>query len=206
MKKNKQSVVKLTVTSALLAITILLQALSGFFINPMTGAPLALSLIPIAVGAILYGCYYGAFLGFCWSVFILISGQASYYMAMSIVGTIITVIGKGTLAGIGAALVYKVLKNKNYVVAIIVASIVAPIINSLVYRVGLVLFFEEYFFGKADAANVSPITYFMKAFLAWGFVFEVGLSTVFSPAIVRVCDVCFLKLGIEKPKKEFSKQ
>lgn len=197
---RREKTLKLTVTASLMAITIVLQALSGFFINPATGSPLALSLIPIAVGAIIYGVSCGAFLGLGWSVFILVSGQASYYMAMSVIGTIITVVGKGVLAGIVTALVYKALRKHNYVVAIIVASIVTPIINSLVYRLGLVTFFHDYFFGKVGDKN--PIAYFMGAFITGGFFIEVGISTVLSPVIVRICDVCFAKLGI----KNYSKQ
>lgn len=196
MRKNKQKVVKLTVTATLLAITIVLQAIGGLFVIPITGTSPALSLIPIAVGAIIYGPSCGGLLGLGWSIFILVSGQASFYMGMNAIGTVITVIAKGTLAGIGTAYVFKILKNKNYVVAVILASIVTPIINSLVYRIGLVTFFQEYFFGKADASGENPIIYFMKAFIAGGFFLEVGISAFFSPVIVRICDICFHKLGI----------
>lgn len=201
MKKRKQNVVRLTVTASLLAITIVLQAIAGFIVIPVTNTSPALALIPIAVGAIIYGPSCGALLGLGWSLFILVSGQASGYMAMNFIGTIITVVGKGTLAGLGSAYVYKLLKEKNYVVAIIVASIVTPLINSLVYRIGLITFFQDYFLGKASSAGVHPVTYFMQAFIAGGFFLEVGISTVFSPVIVRICDICFAKLGIPVESK-----
>lgn len=195
MKQNKQKVIKLTVTSVLLAITIILQAIGGFFVIPITGTSPALSLIPIAVGAILFGPSCGAILGLGWSVFILVSGQASYYMGMNAVGTVITVIAKGTLAGLTSAYAFKVLKNKSYILAIVIASILTPIVNSLVYRICLVIFFSDYFFGKAGEEN--PVVYFMKAFFAGGFFLEVGISAIFSPGIVRICDISFSKLGID---------
>ena len=196
MKKRKQDVLKVTVTATLLAITIVLQAFASFIVIPVTNTSPALSLIPIAVGAILYGPSCGALLGFGWSAFILVSGQASSYLAMNVFGTIVTVLGKGTLAGIGSGYVFKLLKDKNYVVTIVLASIVTPLINSLVYRIGLVVFFQDYFFGKATASGLHPVAYFMQAFIAGGFFLEVGISTVFSPIVVRICDICFSKLGI----------
>ncbi len=202
MKKRKQSVVRLTVTASLLAITIILQAIASFIVIPVTNTSPALSLIPIAVGAIIYGPSCGFILGLGWSIFILVSGQASGYVAMNAIGTIITVVGKGTLAGLGSAYVYQLLKEKNYVVAIILASIVTPLINSLVYRVCLVVFFQDYFFGQATDAGVHPITYFMQAFIAGGFFLEVGISTIFSPVVVRICDICFAKLGIPVNSKK----
>ena len=199
--KNSQKIIKLTVTAILLAITIVLQAIAGFIVIPVTNTSPALALIPIAVGAIIYGPSCGALLGFGWSIFILLSGQASGYMAMNLIGTIITVIAKGTLAGLVSGLMYKLLKGKNYIVAIVAASIVTPLVNSLVYRTGLVVFFYDYFFGKADSLGVSPVSYFMKAFITGGFFLEVGISTFFSPIVVRICDICFMKLGIEKQIK-----
>ena len=199
---NSQKIIRLTVTAILLAITIVLQAIAGFIVIPVTNTSPALSLIPIAVGAIIYGPSCGALLGLGWSLFILVSGQASGYMAMNLIGTIITVIGKGTLAGLGSGFVYKLLKEKNYVVAIIAAAIVTPLINSLVYRIGLVVFFSDYFFGKASSSGMNPVAYFMKAFIAGGFFLEVGISTVFSPIVVRICDICFSKLGIPTTSKK----
>ena len=198
--KRREKTLKLTVTASLMSITIVLQALAGFIVIPVTNTSPALALIPIAVGAIIYGVSCGSFLGFGWSVFILISGQASSYLAMNVLGTIITVVGKGMLAGVGSALVYKALRKHNYVVAIVAASIITPLINSLVYRLGLVTFFHDYFFGKAGDKN--PVAYFMGAFVTVGFFLEVGISTVFSPIVVRICDICFAKLGIQTHSKQ----
>jgi uncharacterized membrane protein len=197
MSRKKQTV-KLTVIAILLAIAILLQAMASLIVFPITNSSPALSFIPIVVGAILYGPGVGALLGFVWSGFILVSGQASYYMGMNAIGTVITVIAKGTFAGLVSGLVYKGLKNKNKVVAIIIASIVAPLVNSLLYRVGLVTFFREYFFGKANDKGLSPIAYFVVAFTSASFFLEVGLSAIFSPIVARICNIATNMLGLEQ--------
>lgn len=200
MKKNKQYILKMSVTAILMAITVVLQALASGFVMPITNTPVALALIPIAVGAIIYGPICGGVLGLAWSLFILVSGQASYYMGMSVVGTIVTVISKGTLAGVISGFTFNLLKKHNYIMAIIAASIMTPLLNSLVYRLGLVAFFSEWFFGKAG--NENAVVYFIKAFLQVSFFVEVGISAVLSPVIVRICDLCFKKLGIEIESKK----
>ena len=77
--RKKQDIVKMTVTATLLAITILLQAIASFIVIPITNSSPALAFIPIVVGAILYGPLCGGLLGLVWSLYILISGQASFY-------------------------------------------------------------------------------------------------------------------------------
>lgn len=199
---RKQETVKLTVIAILLAIAILLQAIASVIVFPITNSSPALSFIPIVVGAILYGPKVGTLLGFVWSAFILVSGQASYYMGMNALGTVITVLGKGTCAGLVSGLLYKGLKNKNKVIAIVVASVAAPLVNSLLYRVGLVTFFRDFFFGKANDKGLSPIAYFVVAFTSASFFLEVGLSAVFSPVVVRICNIATNMLGLEKEKEE----
>ena len=186
-------------TSALMAITIILQAVASAFVMPFTNTPIALALIPIAVGAIIYGPSCGLFLGSCWSLFILVSGQASFYFGMNAIGTIITVLSKGALAGYLTGVTYNLLKKYGYIVAVVAASIVTPVINTSVYFLGMIVFFNEFFFG--GAGNDSPISYLMKVFFTTNFLIEIAVSTLLSPAVVRICDLCFKKLGIPTQSK-----
>lgn len=207
--RNKKNVVKLVVMAMLCGIAIILQAFASFITIPITNSSPALSFIPISVGAILYGPLAGSVLGFIWSLFILVSGQASYYMGMNAVGTVIVVVAKGTLAGLASGFVYKLFKKKFDTIGMVLASLVAPLVNSLVYRIGLVVFFSEYFFGKAESAGQNPVVYFISAFLVVSFLIEVGISAVFSPIITRICRVGRKTLGLEEEalvKKELDKE
>ena len=99
---------KLVGLSVLTAIIIVLQALAisirfGIF-------NITLVLIPIVVGAALYGYKAGAWLGFVFSVVVLFT-DAGAFLAISVPGTIITVILKGTLAGLAAGIVYLALEK-----------------------------------------------------------------------------------------------
>ena len=65
---------------------------------------ITLTLIPIVVGSALYGWGSGAWLGFVFGVTVLLTGDANPFLAVNIPGTIITVVLKGTLAGLCAGL------------------------------------------------------------------------------------------------------
>lgn len=75
---------------------------------------ISLVLVPIVVGAAVYGWQAGAFLGFSFGVAVLLSGDAGAFLAVDVIGTILTVLVKGTAAGLISGLVYKfVLKLLN---------------------------------------------------------------------------------------------
>ena len=73
----------------------------------------SLVLMPIVVGAALYGAGAGAWLGLVFGIVVLASGDAAPFMTIDPFGTIVTVILKGTLAGALAGLVYRLLSGKQ---------------------------------------------------------------------------------------------
>ena len=74
-----------------------------------------LALLPIVVGAAIYGVWAGAWLGFVFGVVVLLTGDAAPFWAESPLGTLITVLVKGTMSGLIAGLVYKILpKNRSF--------------------------------------------------------------------------------------------
>ena len=124
----------------LTAIVVVLQAMSlsihfGIF-------TITLVLVPIIVGAALYGIWAGAWLGFIFGVVVLFT-DAGLFLAVNIPGTIITVLAKGIGAGIVAGLVYKALSSKNRFLAVITAGIAAPVTNTGIFILGCLLFFMK---------------------------------------------------------------
>ena len=88
----------------LTAIVIVLQAMAiairfGTF-------SITLVLIPIVVGAALYGKLAGAWLGLVFGIVVLCT-DAGAFLAISVPGTIVTCILKGVLAGFFAGVIYK---------------------------------------------------------------------------------------------------
>ena len=87
------------------AIVLVLQFLGGSIRFGMFS--ISLVLVPIVVGAAVYGWQAGAWLGFDFGVAVLLSGDAAAFLAVDVFGTILTVLVKGTAAGLCTGLVYK---------------------------------------------------------------------------------------------------
>ena len=89
------------------AIVLVLQFLGGSIRFGMFS--ISLVLIPIVVGAAIYGWQAGAWLGFMFGVAVLLSGDAAAFLAVNVGGTILTVLAKGTAAGLCSGLMYKLI-------------------------------------------------------------------------------------------------
>ena len=87
------------------AIVLVLQFLGGGIKVGMFS--ISLVLVPIVVGAAVYGWQAGAWLGFVFGVAVLLSGDAAAFLTVNAVGTVLTVLIKGTAAGLLSGLMYK---------------------------------------------------------------------------------------------------
>lgn len=70
---------------------------------------ISLVLVPIVVGAAMYGWQAGAWLGFAFGAAVLLSGDAAAFLAVDPIGTVVTVLVKGTAAGLCSGLMYKLM-------------------------------------------------------------------------------------------------
>lgn len=171
----------------LTAIVIVLQALAiGIRFGVFN---ITLVLIPIIVGVALYGYWAGAWLGFVFGVVVLLT-DAGAFLAVSIPGTIITCILKGVMAGLLAGLAYKALHEKNSLLAVIVAGVVAPIANTGIFLIGCRLFFFDTIKTWAEASGFTNAgTYMITAFVGLNFLVELGINLVLAVAIVRIIGI-----------------
>ncbi len=171
----------------LTAIIVVLQVLAVTI--PVGIFNLTLSLVPIVVGAALYGLGAGAWLGFVFSFIVLLT-NAGAFLAVNVPGTIVTVIVKGTLCGICAALAYKALSNKNKTFAVIVAAIVSPCVNTGLFLLGCQLFFMETISGWASALGYpSAGNYMIFGLVGVNFFIEMAINIILSPVIVRIINL-----------------
>lgn len=145
---------------------------------------ITLTLIPIVVGAALYGWISGAWLGFVFGVSVLLTGDANAFLAVNIPGTITTVIVKGVLAGLFAGLVYELISKKNQIVAVLVSAIVAPVVNTGVFILGSYVFFFDYLSGLAEGTNL--LVFILVALVGINFFIELGTNLVLNPAILQI--------------------
>lgn len=91
------------------AIVLVLQFLGGSIRFGMFS--ISLVLVPIVVGAAVYGWQAGAWLGLTFGIAVLLSGDAAAFLAVDVVGTILTVLVKGTAAGLLSGLMYTLVQN-----------------------------------------------------------------------------------------------
>ncbi len=182
MKNTKtQKIVGIGLFTAIIVVLQLLAATIKF--GPFS---ITLVLAPIVIGAALYGIGAGAWLGLVFGVSVLISGDAAAFMTISPIGTVLTVLMKGMLAGLAAALVYKAIEGKNKTVAVVMAGIVSPIVNTGVFLAGCYIFFQEWLtaaFGTTGFATV------VAGLVSVNFAVELGINMILASVIVRIIDI-----------------
>lgn len=182
MKNTKtQKIVGIGLFTAIIVALQLLAASIKF--GPFS---ITLVLAPIVIGSALYGIGAGAWLGAAFGVSVLISGDAAAFMTINPAGTVVTVLLKGMLAGLVAGLIYKALEKKNKTVAVVLAGITCPIVNTGIFLAGCYLFFQEWLvsvFGTTGFATV------VTGLVSVNFAVELGINMVLASVIVRVIDI-----------------
>lgn len=175
----------------LIAMIIVLQLIGGI-IPPIGGVSISLVLIPIVVGAAVFGPSGGAILGAAFGIIVYIAcvngtdpGGAMVFQANPWL-CFIVVLGKGILAGALSGLVYRLLKSRNVngYVAMLMAAIVCPVVNTGVFLTCMALFYGDVL---TAWANGSPVlTYVLSSLVLLNFVPELVLNVIFSPAGERI--------------------
>lgn len=179
---NTQKIVGLGLFTA---IVIVLQLLGSFIkFGPFS---ISLVLVPVVIGAALYGAGAGAWLGFIFGLVVLVSGDAAAFLSVNALGTILTVFLKGALAGLLAGLVYKALEDKNRTLAVIAAAVVCPVVNTGIFLLGCNFFFMETIIGWGEAIGYADVgSYILYVLIGGNFLFELLFNVVLSPVVVRL--------------------
>ena len=150
---------------------------------------ITLTLIPIVVGAALYGSWAGAWLGFVFSMVVLFTDSQAF-MVINPIGTIITVLVKGTAAGFLAGFVYRCFEKKNDWLSAVLAAVTAPVVNTGLFLIGCVLFFLPTVSEWGRAAGFENVgLYMVTVFVGLNFLVELAVNLVLSPVIVRLIKI-----------------
>ncbi len=170
------------------AIVVVLQLLGSFIrFGPFS---ISLVLIPIVVGAALYGAGAGAWLGFVFGLVVLLSGDAAAFWPVNPLGTILVVLLKGAMAGLCAGLVFRMLEKKNKTVAVAASAITAPVVNTGLFLLGCLVFFMPTINEWAAGAGFASAGKYMIIFLVGtNFLVEMLVNIVLSPVILRLINI-----------------
>jgi len=196
----KQKTLKIVQLALLVALVVALQVVSAL-IPPIGGmVSITLTLIPVVVGGILLGKRAGAILGFAFGAIVLINcivaldpGGNVLWNANPFFTALICFV-KGIAAGFVPAWLYELICGKAEKVgegrkfaATVVAALVAPVVNTGLFVLGMFLLFKDTLYAWADGANV--VMYVLVGLAGINFLVEFLINTVLSPAIVRITAV-----------------
>lgn len=186
--QSKQRTQQLALGAILTALVAVLQFL-GAFIRFGTFS-VSLVLIPIVIGAALCGWKVGAWLGLVFGVTVLLSGDASLFLAVSVPGTVGTVLIKGIACGAAAGAVYKLFERRGRYLAVVLSAIVCPVVNTGVFLIGCAIFFMDTLAGWSQALGFGTdvVRYILFGLVGGNFLLELGTDILLSPIIVRIID------------------
>ena len=195
MENRRKMSTSTMVTGALLtALVVLLQFVSMAI---RTGTfSITLSLVPIVIGAVLCGKGMGAWLGFVFGVTVLATGDAAPFMVVNALGTILTVLLKGTACGFVSGLVYELIaKAFSKKQKAVLSALICPVTNTGVFLLGCLAFFMDTLAvwgeGLGFGSNVGK--YMIFGLVGTNFLIEMAVIIVFAPAIVRIIKVASKK-------------
>lgn len=181
MKTKIQKVVGMGLFTAIIVALQMLASAIKF--GPFS---ITLVLAPIVIGAALYGIGAGAWLGLTFGVTVLISGDAAAFLTINPIGTVITVIAKGMVAGIVAAMIYKAIEKKNKTVAVVAAGIACPILNTGIFLIGCYLFFQDWLIAVFGTTGFATV---ITGLVSVNFAVELGINMLLASVIVRIIDL-----------------
>ena len=189
-KRTNISTERLVLSAILTAIVVVLQVMAIITRTILPVFSINLVLIPIVIGSAIGGIGVGAWLGFVSGVAVLISGDASAFLAINIGGTIATVLIKGVASGVAAASVYRLLEKKNRYLAVLCAAIVCPIANTGVFLLGCFTFFMDTLRTWGEGLGYSnAMAYIFLGMIGINFIIELALNVILSPTVVRLIDI-----------------
>ena len=193
----------------LVALVVVLQLISAI-IPPIGGVSITLTLVPVVIGAILFGIKGGAVLGFFFGLIVLINcitgldpGGNVLWVANPFFTAIICFV-KGIAAGIVPAVLYSFFVAKRDEVSnarkysgVLVAALSAPIVNTGLFVSGMLLFFTDTLYAwKQDWAienglsgDTNIIIYIILGIAGLNFVIEFLVNIILAPAITRIVEV-----------------
>ena len=179
---HNQKIKRMVSIAFLMALVLVMQLLSSV-IPAIGGLSISLVLIPIVMGAVLYGPGAGALLGATFGTIVYINcitgadpGGAMVFQANPIL-CFLVVMGKGTLAGLFAGLVYKLVSKWNVHVAMICAAVICPVANTGIFIACMLTFFKDVLAAWAGGGDI--IAYVLTGLVLMNFVPELILNIVF---------------------------
>ena len=183
---------RMTGMGLLIALIFVMQSITAA-IPPISGFTISLVLIPIVLGAALYGPGAGAILGAAFGAIVFVNcvtgadagGQMVFQAGPAL--CFLVVMGKGILAGLASGLVYTFIGSKaNGYVAMLCAAVICPVVNTGTFVLCMLTLFPDVLAVWAGSMGGDILVYVFSGLLLMNFVPELIINVVFSPAGQRI--------------------
>jgi len=193
MSTVKEKTLRLVQLGLLSGLIILLQM---YFVIPLPGSlTLSLVLVPIVVGAVLYGPASGALLGGVFGVLVAVmavqgrlGALTNMMVAYNALLTVAICVLKGVAAGFVPGLIAKAFKKRSFV-GIVLAAAAAPIVNTGIFTAGMLTVFRGVMMDFANSIGMGGVNalYFAVVILVGvNFIIEFAANLILSPAIAGI--------------------
>lgn len=190
---KNQKVRTMVGVSLLIAVIVVLQFIGTLLPIKIGPVSISLVLIPIVIGAAVYGPGAGAVLGGAFGVIATIFcangmdvGGQMVFQASPLL-CILVVMTKGILCGFAAGWAYKLIKKRNSYLAMLCAAIACPVVNTGIFLLGMDLFFMDVLQVWAGGSNIAG--YLLTGIILVNFLPELILNIVLSPVSQRIIHI-----------------
>lgn len=179
---QKFTVKTIVQTGLLLALEIVLQVIGNYVqIGP---ANINLSLVPVVLAGVLCGPISAAVLGFFNGILALLSPSTlAIFMPINPLATVLICLFKCTLAGLVSSVAYRLIRNKNQMMGLILASILVPVVNTGIFCLGSILFFRPFLESGVGEAFPNIGAFLIFGVIGWNFIIELVSTLILSPTL-----------------------
>lgn len=197
--KNSEKVKRMIGLATLSAIVAVLQLIANY-IPSIGGVSITLALVPLIIGAILYGPLGGCLLGIIMGIIVLTAPSTGSFLAVNPFATVFLCLFKTAVAGLICGWIFKALRKKSFSAAIIVTSLACPMINTGIFAGGCMLFFLDTLKEWAGGSNV--FSYLFLTMIGVNFLVEFAINSFLSPTIIYIVRILSQHFQIGSTVKE----
>lgn len=186
-KRARRRKTLLLTQNAILTALIVLMAFTPIGYLPLGPVKMTFIMVPVAVGAITLGEKAGAFLGLVFGITSFAQCFGLDLFGTTLLGinpiyTFIMCIIPRVLMGYLCGVIYKVVARKKKKFAVVFASFMTPVLNTVFFMTLLLLFFGEsdYILEIRNGAELLP---FLVTFVGLNGVMEIVTTTIIAPPV-----------------------
>ena len=178
---------KMVGISIFAAVVVVLQLFSNYVaFGPVS---ITLALIPIVVGAIVYGPLAGFILGSVGGLLVFLApATIGLFWDYGVFVTFLVCILKMGIAGLVSGLLYKLLHKWNKVIAVVISSVIVPILNTGLFALAAYTIYYKLLEGLAPAGQ-NIAAYLFLTFIGFNFLIEFFVNSALSPVVLRLTNL-----------------